>query len=313
MKEEWKYIKGYEGIYEISSLGKVRSVDRYVEQQGRIQVYKSSTISPFMNNSGYLCVRLSKENHKKNFTVHRLVAESFVPNPCNYPQINHKDENKTNNTVCNLEWCTASYNGSYGTLGQRKEDKFGHRVCMYNDRGVFIKTFKSARGAGRELGISHSDILDCCKRKAFLAGGYAWRFLKDTKEANIDAVKYKTAPRKVCQYDENMNLIATYSSIHKAAQTIGANAENIGACCRGLSSTSNGFYWTYEGAPAPRKKRYRPIAKYDLDMNLVATFDSLDEACESAGGKSKKSGIKQCLYGKNKIAYGFIWKEHKQE
>ena len=124
-KEFWKDIKGYEGLYQVSSLGRVRSLDRELYQQGRVQKYKGALISPFIINSGYLSVRLSKNNKKKGHTIHRLVAEAFLPNPDSRPCINHKDENKGNNVVylnsdgladmekSNLEWCTAKYNSNY--------------------------------------------------------------------------------------------------------------------------------------------------------------------------------------------------------
>lgn len=313
MEEIWKTIKGYENIYEVSNKGNIRSVDRYVYQQNRMVFYKGTKLKPFKNNSGYLCVGLSINNKKKKFAVHRLVAESFLPNPHNYPQINHKDENKENNEWTNLEWCTGSYNGRYGTLPKRREIKYGHRVCMYNKRGDLLNIYISARGAERELNISHSEILNCCKRNAHTAGGYVWRFLKETNGESIEPIVYKTSPRAVCQYDKKMKLINKYSSIHKAAKAVNGNPENIGACCRGIASTSNGYYWSFEDAPIPKKKNFRKIFKYNLEMELICEYDNLEEASESIGGKKKRAGIKQCLYGKNKQAYGYIWKYAKEE
>lgn len=311
MKEIWKPIKGYENAYEVSNKGNIRSVDRHVYQQNRMVLYKGTKLKPYKNNAGYFCIGLSIGNKKKKFTIHRLVAESFLPNPHNYPQINHKDENKENNELTNLEWCTGSYNDRYGTLSKRKEIKYGHKVCMYNKRGEFLKVFLSARGAEREMGISHSEILNCCKGDAYTAGGYVWRFLKETNGESIEPVTYKTAPRIVCQYDKNLNLINKYDSIHKAAKAINGKPENIGACCRGLASTSRGFYWSFEDAPIPQKKNFRKIYKYNLNMEFMGEYDNLEDASESIGGKKKRAGIKQCLYGKNKQAYGYIWKYSK--
>lgn len=308
MEEVWKQIKGFEGYYEVSNFGNVRSIDRYVYQQGREQLYKGVQISPYKINSGYLCVRLSKGNKKKGYLVHRLVAEAFIQNPQSLPQINHKDENKHNNNIENLEWCTLSYNASYGTLPQKKKEKFGHRVCQYDNRGSFLRTFTSSREAERETNIRHSEILDCCKHLAHTAGGYIWRFKKETNENPVDPVTYKTAPRSVSQYDKDMNLVATYKSICQAAKENDLKAENIGACCRGKSVTLKGYYWAFSDAPKPTKKNFCPINKYTLKMELIATYDTLTEAADSIGGKSKKAGIKQCLYGKNKFAYGYIWR-----
>ena len=112
MKEEWRNIIGYEQKYQISNIGKVKSLNYHsTKRNGLLRFSK--------NHRGYFFVRLSKGCKVKTITVHRLVALAFLPNPHNYPQINHKDENKLNNRVDNLEWCTASYNQNYGTRNER--------------------------------------------------------------------------------------------------------------------------------------------------------------------------------------------------
>lgn len=323
MEEFWKSIEGYEGLYEVSNLGRVRAVDKLIKQQGRVQLYRGCILSLFKNKSGYYAVRLSKNNKKRGFTVHRLVAKAFIPNPQNLPCVNHKDETQTNNTVfinsdgsinpdkSNLEWCTHSYNMSYGTLPLRKRMDFGERVCMYDKNGKLIKIFLSLHEAEDDTGVSHNTISDNCHGILHSAGGYIWRFFKDTEGKDVIPTNGKNSPRRICQYDSNLKLIATYKSSREAERITGVKHENIGACCRGSSVSCKGFYWCFEGAPTPKKKRFRPIAKYDLQMNLIETFDTLEEAYNSIGGKSKRAGIKQCLYGKNKQAYGFVWKEIK--
>lgn len=323
MEEIWRPIENYEGLYEVSNLGRVRSVDRCVKQQGRMQLYKGCILSPYLNNTGYYAVRLSKDNKKRGFTIHRLVAKAFIPNPLNLPCINHKDENTTNNTVflntdgsvdtdrSNLEWCTHSYNMNYGTLPYRKRYNYGERVCMYNNTGELIKVFLSLHEAEEETGIFRCDISENCKGFLHSAGGYVWRFYKDTKGKNISIYTAKNSPKRVCQYDKDLNLIATYKSAHEAERITGFNHENISACCRGVSASCQGYYWTFDSC-LPKKKNLRPILKYDLQMNLLEKFDTLEEAYLSIGGKSKRAGIKQCLYGKNKTAYGFIWKEKEE-
>lgn len=99
--EEWRDIKGYEGLYQVSNLGKVRNK-------------KGKVLKQYRNNKGYPCVHMYKNNKYKTKNVHRLVAISFIENPNNLPQVNHKDEDKTNNVVTNLEWCTNKYNCNYG-------------------------------------------------------------------------------------------------------------------------------------------------------------------------------------------------------
>lgn len=111
INEEWKDINGYEGIYQVSNLGEVRGLNRKdsLGRDVRSKILKSS-----YDRDGYQVISLRKDNKKSTLKIHRLVADAFIPNPHAYPQVNHKDENKENNYVSNLEWCTAKYNSNYG-------------------------------------------------------------------------------------------------------------------------------------------------------------------------------------------------------
>ena len=161
MKEIWKDCKGYEGKYQVSNLGRVWSI-------GSQKYLKGS-----YDKDGYIRVNLTAKNGKvKREYIHRLVAKAFIPNPNNYPQVNHKDENKQNNCVDNLEWCTAKYNSNHGTRNKR--------VSKANSIPVYCfeldKTFYGTREAERELGINHSSISKACKGKLKRAGGYLWEY-----------------------------------------------------------------------------------------------------------------------------------------
>ena len=119
MIEEWRPIEGYEGLYEVSSYGRVRSLDKYVKSgYGSYRLRKGKILSPGIRPDGYLVVSLQY----KMFRVHRLVAQAFILNPDNLPQVNHKDENKANNRVDNLEWCDSKYNNNYGTARIRAKE-----------------------------------------------------------------------------------------------------------------------------------------------------------------------------------------------
>lgn len=127
-KEIWKDIKGYEGLYQISNLGNIKSLERTVykkvdvlHKKGKSFRYKvkEKIIKPSYDRKGYQMVRLSKDGKAHTLKVHRLVAQAFIPNKNNYEQINHINEVKTDNYVENLEWCTAKYNDNYGTRNQR--------------------------------------------------------------------------------------------------------------------------------------------------------------------------------------------------
>lgn len=156
MIESWNDVPGYEGLYEVSDLGRVKNI-----KTGRI-------LRPAKDKYGYLYVGLYKNGIPKKGKIHRLVAFAFIPNPTNLPQINHRDEDKTNNAVNNLEWCDAKYNNNYS---QAKP------VLQYDLNGNFIREWPSLAKVYEELGIHKSDISDCCKgRKVKTAGGFVWKF-----------------------------------------------------------------------------------------------------------------------------------------
>lgn len=120
MEEQWKDIKGYEGLYEVSNLGNVRSLDRTVKRGQGYTIKEGRVLTPFYEEKkGYYQVVLAKDGKAKTYRVHRLVAVAFLENPNNYTDVNHKDEVKTNNNVDNLEWCTRKYNNNYGTKPER--------------------------------------------------------------------------------------------------------------------------------------------------------------------------------------------------
>ena len=123
MIEEWRPIEGYEGLYEVSNLGRVRSLDRYIKySNGNIHLHKGKMLSPTKDTVGYLKVGLYCNGKYKMFSVHRLVAQAFIPNPDNLPQVNHRDENPSNDNVDNLEWCDAKYNLNYGSRQDKVRD-----------------------------------------------------------------------------------------------------------------------------------------------------------------------------------------------
>lgn len=167
MKEIFKDIKDYEGIYQVSNLGRIKSLQNY---------RKNNILKPKMK-KGYYQVGLRKNNKRKWYSVHRLVAQTFLPNENNLPQVNHRDENKLNNNVSNLEWCNASYNNCYGTRIKRVKEKTSKKVLQYDLKGNFIKEYNSLRQATEENNIkSISNISLCCNGKYKQAGGYIWKY-----------------------------------------------------------------------------------------------------------------------------------------
>lgn len=130
--EIWKPIKGYEGLYEVSNFGRVRSLDHIVKSKGGTRMVKGRIIQSRSKTNGYMRVNLWKDNVANTFLVHRLVAEAFLDNPNNYTEVNHKDENKQNNKDSNLEWCTHQYNMVYGTIRERIKLFYKNKKCTVN-------------------------------------------------------------------------------------------------------------------------------------------------------------------------------------
>ena len=155
-KEVWRDIEGYEGLYQVSDSGRVKSLNyRRSGKEGIIKIWKRK--------DGYLQVQLSKDGKLKTHKVHRLVGQAFIPNPEWLPQINHKNEDKANNCVDNLEWCTREYNHSYGTKNERISITMGKPVICVETNMIYF----SARDAQRKTGIFATSITACVKHRKY--------------------------------------------------------------------------------------------------------------------------------------------------
>lgn len=163
MEEIWKNIEGFEGLYQISNYGNVKS----------LKYGKESILKPRKNKDGYLRVGLYINGKGKDYTIHRLVALYFIPNNDLFKtQINHKDENKENNNVNNLEWCDAVYNTNYGN----RNKKISKQVNQYDLTGNFIRSFPSTKEIERQLGFANNNIGACCNGKRKTAYGFIWEY-----------------------------------------------------------------------------------------------------------------------------------------
>jgi hypothetical protein len=183
MEEIWKAIEGYEGLYEVSNLGRVRSFDRLIERPhprntSMTMTYrkKGRILKMKINPSGYLYVDLWKDKKPHTVVVHRLVATAFIPNLENLPEVNHIDEDKTNPVVTNLEWVTHSGNMRHGTCGERMGRKHWKAIVQMTMDGKFAKRWDCAQHASEELGLQHSAIISVCRGKANSHGGFRWRY-----------------------------------------------------------------------------------------------------------------------------------------
>ena len=171
--EIWRDVRGYEGLYQVSNQGRVRCYDR-LNVNNKIH-HKSKIMKPYVVR-GYETVSLRKDGKYKHHQLHRLVAIAFIPNEKKYPQVNNKDETKTNNCVDNLEWCTSKYNINYGTAPQRRALSQSIPINQYDLNGVFIKTHQSIQEAKRQTGVNAGHICLVCKGHRNMAGGYLWKY-----------------------------------------------------------------------------------------------------------------------------------------
>ncbi len=185
--EEWKDIEGYEGLYQVSDWGRVRRLDTEIEAYSfnakrKIKYFRKGRILKLiMDKDGYLCINLCKSNKIVIQKVHRLVAKAFIPNPNDLPEVNHKDECKSNNFKENLEWCNRSHNMKWNDLSLRIGEKLKNKpetskkVYQYSINGELLAVFASTREAERQ-GYNHGSISNCVNGRVKTYKGCLWKY-----------------------------------------------------------------------------------------------------------------------------------------
>ena len=162
--EIWRPVPSYEGLYEVSNTGKIRSLCARYGYHNELKQCAGS--------KGYLLVTLCRKGKQRTVNVHRIVADVFIPNPSNFPCVNHKDQNKKNNKASNLEWCSYAHNNTYADRARKSGIRRGMPVrCIETG-----ETFYSAHEASRMMNIKQSGICMCCNGKLKTSGGYHWEF-----------------------------------------------------------------------------------------------------------------------------------------
>ena len=257
--EIWKNIAGYEGRYQVSNLGQIRSVSRWVNAPQERRLFVEGRILSLQRSKvGYVYVSLLGENQKqKRWLVHRLVALTFIPNPCNYPTVNHIDENKSNNRVSNLEWCSYSYNISYGKGNENRKESKKKKIEMYNrETGEYIKTFNSIDEASEITGVNRTTISEVAANRygRRSAGGYIWRFGSESERKKrglrdeIVVLERYPRKRKVEMLNkETEEVIRTFNSISEAANSLNISERQIQGVCshKKYQHSAGGYGWRY--------------------------------------------------------------------
>lgn len=276
MQEIWKPVplKDYSDLYQVSNLGKVKSLNEGIGKSKKEQ--NSNHLLNLSNHSwGYDYVTFSKNNVRKNMFVHRLVALAFIPNPQNYPVINHKDGNKKNNCVDNLEWCTQKENMQHASkMGLLNKNhklpkkriksvcfKKAKPVYQFSMDGKLINIWRSGMEASKELSIPNNKIYMCCNGKISYSNGFIWSYSnsvnpiqKTPKPKNGCGKKKQNKSnriRKCCpinQYDLDGNYIKTFKNGLSASKETGISQTGICLCCKGKRPHSNGYIWKYADA-----------------------------------------------------------------
>lgn len=245
MEEIWKDIEGYEGLYKVSNLGNVYSY--YINRNLKYGI-----------SDGYKFVILNKNGDRKFKLIHRLVAEAFIPNPNNLPIINHKNENRLDCHVDNLEWCDYIYNATYNDAHVKRGEVLSVPVFGYNNKGELIYEYYGVREASRALGISNARIVACCNNQVPIYKNIAWsykkltieeslnRFIESKKRHNNSTKKKRDRlSKKVNQYDLDGNFICSYPSAREAGRKLGFSPSLIASVCRGEHKQTHGYKFKY--------------------------------------------------------------------
>lgn len=251
MIEVWLSVPGYEGFYDVSNHGRIFSrVSKRILQGGTTK-------------DGYCYFAAYKNKQRTNIFVHRAVAMAFIPNPDNYPVVNHKDENPSNNSVTNLEWCSVSYNNTYNNKS-KKSCRVNRPVYQYSLDGSLEARYFSVREAGRELGVSSGNIVLCCNQELYTAYDKVFSYdeLTPADIASIVAQKQLRASHPnglekiVEQCLADGTVIQEYVSAKDAAQANNVNRATMSYWCRTEKETKQGYIWRYkkEGSVVQRPR-----------------------------------------------------------
>lgn len=283
-------------------------------RDGKIWSEKQNHFLKLNVNGGYYSQTIQHRGTRCSFRVHKQIAQAFIPNPNNYDIVNHKNGNRLDNDVENLEWCTQSTNIKHAHENGLIKVHI-RPVVQYDIKGKKIAEYKSIKDASKNTGVRRSDISTACLGRQQTTSGFVWRYKEYESNVNTDSFKleYKFKTNKVVQFDLNCKKIREYDSAKEAAEYTGNNVNNIRFACSKKVESSGGFMWRYKGdeesvVPKTIKPVYnqRKIVQFDFNGNKIAEYESMKEACELTG--SLQSGISKVCLGIQKSSNGFMWK-----
>ena len=254
--EIWKGVPGYEN-YEVSNMGRVRSLDHYTLRSGdyRSTFVKGRILTQCLGKVGYYNVLLypadSPKAKRKLMKVHRLVASAFLSNPLNLPEVNHIDEDKTNNNLKNLEYCDRLYNSNWGTAQERKVkslletyEKNARRVVQYTEDGEVVAVYKHIRDASQKTGYGKSGIALCCGGFAQRNYGYVFKYEGDPfVKPQYETPKYF---KPVVCLTKDGEYVCEYPTADDAGRSFGKKKSGaIAHCLKGRNPSAYGYKWMY--------------------------------------------------------------------
>ena len=324
-KELWKDVVGYEGLYEISSMGRVRTVPRvYVDSLGRKFPKKRKLMRIGVSKqTGYPYTSLTKEGKQTKIFIHRLIAEAFIPNPLALPCVNHKDEDRGNSVLENLEWCSYSYNNTYGDACKKRKATLRksltgkHKIIyQFTKEGELVRLFvHGVCQMEEELGYSIGYNLTGNSKTSH---GYIFSY-----DANFSYATDlpKRHQKYVYKIDNDGKIVERYKSVSEAGRRNGFDRHalsrtkqidgivHINDMMFIVEKKENEYIPIGHKGPRPdlKGKSAKAISQYSKDGVFIKHFKSIVEAAVAMGNKSYAPEITNCCKGKNKTARGFLW------
>ena len=319
--EIWKQYLEFPFI-EGSSLGRVRTRDRFVSTKKGVRFVKGRILKQCLANSGYLYVTFGVNGKKVHRSVHRIIAECFLPNPDNLPQVNHKNCVRDDDRLTNLEWCSISYNARYREEhGISMAEAQGHTLYAINLATSKVLRFSSQGEAGRKLGVSHGSIGMVIRGEHNKAGGYWF-----TEDDAIEAIKNdknklrNIVAGKVPNYSVFAVNLSTLEVLHfpsrtEASRSLGVADSNISAVIKGKLKQAGGYWFTEDGDRATKitkselhdittgKTSKCPVLAINLATLEVSRFRSQCEAGRKLGVSHGSIGM--VIRGEHNKAGGY--------